>query len=57
VQNTEDLISYHGEDIVALEQGFKDTVDDYLEFLSDSSFQDEIIKIARQKGSSKSDSQ
>ena len=35
VQNTDDLISYHGEDIVALEQGFKDTVDDYLEFLDD----------------------
>ena len=32
VQNTEDLIAYHGEDIVALEQSFKDTVDDYLEF-------------------------
>ena len=35
VQNTEDLISYHGEDIVALEKGFKDTVDDYLTFLAD----------------------
>ena len=36
VQNTEDLIAYHGEDIVALEQSFKDTVDDYLEFISAS---------------------
>ena len=36
VQNTDDLISYHGEDIIALEQSFKDTVDDYLEFISAS---------------------
>ena len=35
VQNTDDLIAYHGEDIVALEQSFKDTVDDYLSFLAD----------------------
>ena len=35
LQNTEDLISYHGEDVVALEQSFKDSVDDYLVFLDD----------------------
>ena len=57
VQNTDDLISYHGEDIVALEQGFKDTVDDYLEFISDLSYQDRIKKLARQKANHKSDTQ
>ena len=30
VQNTDDLISYQGEDIVALEQSFKDMVEEYL---------------------------
>ena len=34
IEGTIAEISYHKEDIAALEQGFKDTVDDYLEFIT-----------------------
>ena len=35
VLNTKDLIGYHGKDIVALEQSFKETLDDYIAWIEE----------------------